>query len=313
MGFIHRTLAFLVSGAAFYAARGGDKKICLYLVMASSLLTFILGNTAGSGWWTWINELVPPSIRSSYFGKRSSLAQALNIVGFFTATILLDYFSGKAFYVFGFIYLAAGILGVTDIFLHLFVPEPVSAQADRSTFKAALFFKPMRNKNFLTFCIVAGVSLLGVNLSAPFFVPMITSPQQIGAPNIWLGLMFIISQLTWVIMIPFWGTMMDRFGRKPVAMIGLIFPLSYLGYLFLTPQNFSIVLPIIAFTGGIFSPALYEGLNQAMLTLIPNKDRTVYIAWYWALLGSIQAFGPIVGGIILQKTGSIDLLIFCTM
>jgi hypothetical protein len=313
MGFIHRSLSFTIAASSFSVAAGGDPRVFTYLIMASSMLTFFLGNTAGSGWWAWMNDIIPANRRSSYFGKRSALAQTLNIISFFAATFALDYFSSDVFTVFGYIYAAAGVLGVMEVFLHLPVPEPAAVQAEKSPIKTSIFFKPFRDKHFRTLCIVGGVSLMGVNVAAPFFGPMITNPEQIGAPVLWLGIMFAISQVTWVVIIPFWGTMMDRFGKKPVTMVGMLFPVSYVGYIFLTPENYVFMLPIIAFFGGLFSPALYEGLNQTMLALVPRKDRTVYIAWFWAMLGSIQAFGPIIGGFILQSVNTIGLLVFSSI
>jgi len=313
MGFIHRSFSFLIAASSFALARGGNQRIFLYVIMASSIMTFLLGNTAGSGWWAWMNDIIPERNRANYFGKRSSLTQALNIITFFAATYALDYFSSHTFAVFGIIYTVSGVFGLTEFILHIPVPEPRSVQLNRSKMRASLFVKPFKDKNFRTLCIVAGVSLLGINISAPFFVPMITDPKQIGAPVVWLGVIFAISQLVWVVVIPFWGTMMDRFGRKSVVMVGMIFPISFIGYIFLTPQNYVFILPVIAFFGGLFAPALYEGLSQIMLSLIPQKDRTVYIAWYWALLGSIQAIGPIIGGYLLENTGSISVLIFSTL
>ncbi len=313
MGFIHRSHTFLIAAASFYAAAGGDKRLCLYIVMGSSIMTYILANTAGSGWWTWINQLLPSNRRSSYFGKRSAAAQTANIIAFFTATIMLDLFSDKVFFVFGCIYTIAAISGLTEHILNIPIPEPASAQDNKAPFKTASFFQPLFDKNFRRFCIVAGLSLLGIMVSAPFFVPMITDPAQIGAPVTWLGIMFAISQLVWILVIPFWGTMMDRFGRKPVTMIGMLSPFTYIGYLFLTPSNYHILLPIIALTGGIFSPALFEGLNQVMLSLLPKKNQTAYIAWYWASLGVIQGLGPIIGGYLLQITGSIQIPVYTTL
>jgi MFS family permease len=313
MGFIHRSQTFLIAAASFYAAAGGDRRIALYMIMISSLTTFIFGNTAGSGWWAWMNRIVPPSRRSSYFGKRSSLAQTLNIITFLAATISLDLFKQEVFLVFGIIYLFAAVLGVTETILHLRIPEPKQLKDDRVPAKLSTFIQPIQNKNFRTLCIVAGIAMMGINTSSPFFIPMITDPNQIGAPTLWIGLIYAISQFTWVLLIPLWGTLMDRFGRKPVTMIGMIFPLSYLGYLFITPENYHVLLPIIALTGGIFSPALYEGLNQVMLSLVPKKNQTAYIAWYWAMLGIIQGLGPVFGGFLLERTGSIDLLVFSSI
>ncbi len=142
---------------------------------------------------------------------------------------------------------------------------------------------------------------------------MITDPTGLGVPVIWIGIMFTISQLVWILVIPFWGTLMDRFGAKAVTMIGMLLPLTYIGYLFITPENYPILLISISILGGLVAPALYEGLNQMMMSLLPDKERTTYSGWYWAMLGSISAIGTIIGGTLLDTNGTFSVLVISSI
>ncbi len=313
INFITRSLTFVVAASLFYAAKGGSRTLVLYTILLSLVISFILGNSVGSGWWAWMNGIVPKQRRSSYFGKRSAAAQALNVIAFFSATLALDTYASNAFFVFGVIYTIAGILGLLEVVLHIFVPEAAGTITRKSHRSAAHYFAPIHDKNFRTFCILAGVSLLAVNIAAPFFIPMITDPAGIGAPVIWIGIMFALSQLIWVLVIPFWGTLMDRFGAKAVTMIGMLLPLTYIGYLFLTPDNYALLLPVVSLLGGLLAPALYEGLNQTMMSLLPDKERTTYSGWYWAMLGSISAIGTVIGGSLLDHVGSITVLVISSI
>ena len=308
-GAINRSLSFVIGAALFYAASGGSHRVTLMIVMVSSTVTFIVSNCGSSGWWAWINGIVPSQIRSTYFGKRSALSQILNVIAFLSTTLALDFFSSATLMVFGIIYTAAGVFGLLEVILHIPVPEAAGTLTPASGKLTQRFFAPVRNKNFRTFSMIAGVSLLAVNIANTFFVPMITSPDQIGAPVIWIGIMYAISQLMWVVVIPFWGTLMDRFGTKSVTMVGMLFPLTFIGYLFLTPDNYHFLLPVISVLGGLVSPALYEGLSQTMMSLLPIKDRTTFIGWFWALLGLISAIGSIIGGLLLDLTGSMTVLV----
>jgi MFS family permease len=310
---LSRSSAFFISAAALYVHWGGDKTIALWAVMAVSLiLTYTMGNISGSGWWTWISALIPQKSRSSYFGKRSSLAQLMNIIFFFSATWLLDHFSVNIFLIYGLIYFVVGLLGVADILLHIAVPEPVNAH-EKKTFALCTLMEPVKNKTFILFALVTGFSVLSIFIAAPFLAPHITSPRTVGAPNIWLGIMFLISQLTWMVIAPFWGMMMDRMGQKPIVLLGLLHPLCYPLYLFLRPDNYTIILPLISIWTGIFAPAFWEGINQMMLALVPSKNRTAYVAWYWALLGIIGSMGNLLGGFIMENTGSLNLTVLSTL
>jgi len=304
---IARSSAFFIAASAYYVYRGGSPQIALWIIIGSSFfLSFIMGNLSGSGWWTWITMLTPEKKRAAYFGKRSSLAQLVNIIFFFSATWLLDHFNKDVFLIYTLIYLTAGIFGVADILLHLAVPEPKNTHK-KIPFNFKQFSSPVRDKNFLRFALITGFSVFSINIISPFQAPFITNDATIGAPNIWLGIMFLISQLTWVILAPFWGILMDRMGKKPVVLLGLLYPLSFILYLLLTPLNYSFILPLISLWTGFFAPAFWEGINQMMLLLTPEENRTPYIAWFWALMGMVAATGPLIGGFLMSATGSLGI------
>lgn len=311
IGLMHRCLAFVVAWSSFYAAFGGNRTTALNIVIAATLATFFIGSTASSGWWSWMHELVPPQAIGRYFGRRSAFAQGLNICVFFCATFALDLFTSQVFIVYGFIYLAAGIFGLAEHALHIPIPEPETAlgKTDRTPLKISSFFGPLKNKTFLFFSLISGFVILAVNVANPFFPAYITDPARIGVPNIWLGIMYAISQIIWILLVPFWGTVMDRLGRKPVTMIGMLCSVSFLSYTVLTPANYPVLLVIAAVIWGFFAPALYEGLNQVMFVILPKKDRTMHIAWFWAILGTVSAAGPVLGGMLLDVTGDIKFVI----
>jgi HEAT repeat protein len=152
----------------------------------------------------------------------------------------------------------------------------------------------------MRYSLSVGLAVLALNFAGPFQSPYVTSPEAIGAPNVWLGIMTVISQLTWVAIAPLWGFIMDRYGRKPVVMLGFLVGLTMLCYIFLTPGNRSIILPLLSLAAGFFGPAFWEGSGQLMLTLAQPEKRVVYISWYNTLIGLVSAAGPIAGGIVFD-------------
>jgi len=294
---LQRLLAFLVAWAGWYMYRGGSAFIAVYIIMIASILSASLGNISASGWWAWMAGLIPEKERATFFGKRSAITQAVNVLFFFGASYILDSFDTRAYLIFAFMYLIAGIGGTLDILLHMSIPEPEPPQGNRDREKGS-FMAPLQDKAFLRFCILLGIFLFSQNIAAPFLAPYTTAKDGVDAPNIWLGIMVVISQGVWVLIVPLWGIIMDRMGRKPVVVLGGLFVFSWLGYLFLTPQNYPVLLPLIALSGGLLAPGFWEGISQMMLNLTREDNRTAYVAWYWTFFGVSAAIGSLAGGLL---------------
>ncbi len=295
---VHRLLTLVVAWGAFRVAAGGDRGLVVRFVMLAVPLSWAFMNVSAAGWWSWVADLFPEEIRGSFFLKRSALINVINIAWFFLASMLLDLFDGPStFIVYGIIFAIGAASGIVDIILNLFIPEPLPERRRPFSWRDSL--EPLSNRNFIAFAAAVGFATFSINLAVPFQAPFVVHPHRVGAPNTWLGIMYVLSQLTWVLVAPFWGTVMDKWGRKPVVVLGCMYSLSWVGYFFLTPVSYVFLLPIISVAGGFFAPAFYEGVNQMMLTLTPEKNRISFVAWYMAIVGVISAGGSFCGGLIM--------------
>ena len=303
---IHRLLTIFIAAAAFVAAAGGDRSWGTRAILIAVPISWAFMNASAAGWWSWIADIIPEKVRGSFFLKRSSLVNVVNVVWFFLASMFLDFFEGPAaFWVYGAIFTIGAVSGVVDIILNLFIPEPEGEE--RASFEAADAFEPLKNPNFISFSVAVGIAIFSINLVAPFQAPFVVDPERVGAPNTWLGIMFVISQLTWVLVAPFWGTVMDKWGRKPVVVLGCMFTLSWVGYFFLTPRTFTFLLPLISIGTGLLAPAFWEGINQMMLSLTPDKNRIAFVAWFMTIVGVVSAGGSVVGGALLDALADFTL------
>jgi HEAT repeat protein len=188
------------------------------------------------------------------------------------------------------------VCGLLDILSQIVTPEPLPDV--KPTFDASTVFEPLKNTEFVRYAVAIGLATFSMNLVTPFQSPYVVDPARIGAPNTWLGIMQMLFQLSWIMCAPFWGTVMDRWGRKPVVISGTLLSLGWVGYLALTSSNYFIVLPMIAVVTGVLGPAFWEGTNQMMLSLAPEKNRVSYVAWYLAIVGLVSAPGSLAGGLL---------------
>lgn len=305
----HRAAGVAVAVAALLSADPGSRGGAVRIACVAMGLSWSLTNLSASGWMSWMADLIPGEVRGSFFLRRSAVFQAVTVAWFFLASVLLDLFPpGLDWAAYALIFGVGAAGGLVDILLHLAIPEPrPAAAAPRALPSPADFLAPLRDANFLRFSIAIGLGVLALYLASPFQGPYVTSRGGIGAPNVWLGIMTVISQLTWVAIAPLWGFVMDRYGRKPAVALGCLVALGLAGYALLTPRDYVYVLPLVALVTGFFGPAFWEGSGQLMLTLAPKESRVVYIAWYNTIVGVVSAAGPLAGGALAEALAGLEL------
>ena len=300
---LHRLLGYVLAAVAIYAQLGGNRQLGINILIAASAVSWVLMTISAAGWWSWMADLVPEHIRGTFFGRRAVIVHSTNMVWFFAIMVCLDYLKGAGdLWVYAVVFGIGGTLGIVDIALHAFIPEPKRHPGEMNIGWRE-FLEPVRNWNFVRFSIAIGVFGFAIGVWGPFLAPYIVADVGrtgggLGAPNMWLAIMFVINQTIWISTVTAWGIIMDRFGRKPTVVLGALFPVCWIGYLFLTPHNYVYILPVIALLGGLISPGYWNGVGQLMLTLTPQKNRTTFVCWHNVLAAVIGAGGSVVGGLL---------------
>jgi len=302
-----RLCAFAVAGAAFWVAAGGPKNQAVLIVIIASVASSI-GNALGaSAWWAWMGDLIPENIRAGFFGKRSALVQTINMVFFFLATLMIDRFLPVVFVVYGCLYLIAGLGGTLEVLTQIRAPDPLQGKVPK--LDLSTFLVPLKDKTFRRYCLTVGSFLLSFNLVAPFLAPFIVDPHGAGASPLWLGIGFVISQGTWVLVVPHWGRLMDSIGRRAVVVVGGFFVVAWVAYLFMNSTNFWYLIPLASFIVGLLAPAYWEGITQFMVTLSHPDHRTAYAGWFWTWFGLTAAVGPVIGGAVYDLLEATPMVI----
>ncbi|MDA8410124.1 MAG: MFS transporter [Treponema sp.] len=296
---VHRTLGLALAASALLFLGGMRGEEAATFAAIGIGVSWIFMSLSTSGWLSWMADLVPEDVRGSFFLKRSAVYQTIVVIWFFLANVALDLVPDSARSIaYAVIFGVGAAGGLVDILIHIKIPEPIP-QREEGRMKLGEFLAPLRDRNFLRYSLGIGIAVFAVFVGSPFQAPRVTDPSLIGAPNVWLGIMTVITILAWVAMAPLWGFVMDRYGRKPAVILGCLLVSGWVAYFFVDHHNYSYLLPIVALVAGFFGPAFWEGSGQLMLTLAPPARRVAYIAWYNTIVGLVSAVGSPLGGFLI--------------
>lgn len=151
-----------------------------------------------------------------------------------------------------------------------------------------------KNIFFVLFCIL--LDILGIGLIIPVLPQLVGDlAQDQTAQTWWLGAMLVSYGSMQFLFAPLLGSLSDRFGRRPVLLLGIF----GLGSMFLVPA-LSSSLPIILLSrvlGGTCSANI--AVAQAYIAdVTPKEKRAEAFGMMGACFGIGFILGPMIGGIL---------------
>ena len=122
--------------------------------------------------------------------------------------------------------------------------------------------------------------------------------------NFHIGLLTSIYPLFQLIFVVVWGKLSDRYGRKPIIIIGLI---GFVIMQLFTGLATSLTMLYIArIFGGIFTSSVIPVSNAYLSDITSKKRRTKIMAWSGVAVSSGVIFGPVLGGFLSQTNLHLD-------
>lgn len=141
------------------------------------------------------------------------------------------------------------------------------------------------------------MDLLGFGLVIPILP---TYATQLGATSFEVGLVMAVYALMNFVFSPFWGTMSDRHGRRPVIAFTVL--ITALAFLMLANAHSLALLFAARMLAGIGSANI--AASQAYITdVTPGEKRAKALGMIGAAFGLGFIFGPPVGGFIKEHYG----------
>ncbi|WP_258539449.1 MFS transporter [Chitinophaga oryzae] len=264
---------------------------------------YFFGSLAGPAWNAWIKDLVPESMLGSYFSRRGSYTQTLNVVLSLAAALGVDYIRRQypqyeldTYY---FLFLLAGAAGLTGAAILSRAPEPQMYMDKENVFR--LLKRPLSDLNFVRLLVFNSAWVFAMNIAQPFFTVYMMKGMGLSLSSI--TVLTIISQLFGIFTIRIWGKFADRYSNKTIIAISApLYIISLILWCFVgiyTKLYANIILLVIVhMLMGIANAGINLSITNIGLKLAPSKDAIVYLSAKNIITAVFSALGPIAGGVL---------------
>jgi MFS family permease len=257
---------------------------------------------AETGYYPWIQEFVPGSIRGKYSATNNVISSLASVVAVAVATFVLGLSLGMNRFML--LFAAGTIFGFVSVLMFNRIPggAPVREGGSTHTTTYRDMLTAAKDRNLLLY--LAGIALISFGVGPLYSFLPIFMKEQIGLSD------SSIVSLTTAILIGglasshLLGWSADRYGSVPVMLSGVVIKILLpFGWL-LMPRHSEASLTfalIIAFFHGVSDIAWAVGSGRLLfVSVVPAERKTEYMAVYYAAVGIIGGVSQVVGGGLLD-------------
>jgi MFS family permease len=268
--------------------------------VATAVLVFALCRAVGeTALYPWSQEFVPASYRGRFAAMDNILIALFSGIATFAAARIIG--ANPDLWRFSIVFAIAFVFGMICVVAYSFLPggapQPPDGQRENLSITAAL-----RDPAFMRYMAGLGLVLLGAGIGTTFVPLFMTERLALTASQVLM--LQTISLLSGLISSFGWGWASDRYGSKPIFIVGLLLASIYPLGLLMMPRAQAGTLPLataLTVLVGIMSPGWTIGSSRYLfVSMVPAKRKTSYLSLYYAWIGLVGGVGPLIAGQIID-------------
>ncbi len=276
-----------------------DNLILAFILL--NLVSLIFFNISQNSWLLWMSDLVPRKLRGRFFGRRNMYIGVVSMSYLLAAGYFLDAFTAADQEGWGYsilIFVGVTLAIVAFRYLQKIDERPVSPETKMTLVQ--LINEIKNNSKIRSILKFVSVWTVVTGIAAPFYFVHIYQNLKwsYNEATIYAA---IVTGLPFILQ-PFWGSILDRVGHKPLLHLAI---------------SSSSVIPIIWFSlapswshllwgEAVLSGVIWAGINITMFSLViyalPGERKSPVIAIFASITGLLNAFAMLIGGIIATLT-----------
>jgi len=262
---------------------------------------YFFGSVAGPSWNSWMKDLVPENQLGAYFSRRTRLNQITNVVLSILLALGLDYIRSHypqyQLYAYGSMFIAGGIIGISGAFILSKAPEPKTESLKDPL--VSVIKRPLKDGNLRRLLTFNSAWVFALNIATPFFTVFML--KSLGISLSLIIVLGIISQVSSILTIRFWGTFADRYSNKTIiainapVYIGCFIAWCFVG-IYSSMYNNIILLVFIYIFSGIALAGINLSITNINLKLAPREEAIVYLSVQNIFTAFFSSIAPLIGG-----------------
>jgi MFS family permease len=272
-----------------------------FLVFAISAVYWASGMAISPVWNVWVERLVPATVRTRYFARRTSAANFGILAGLLTGGVILDKISSGSGPLIGFaiLFAIASVFRFTSAALLRAQHQPDSLpmpQQPRVTFDLMRKFPAQPGSSLLIYMLAITFT---ATIASPFFTAFMLRSLKMSYSAYMV--LFVTALAAKVIILPFFGQLARRFGLKwllQAAWLGI----ASVPVLWLVSGSYFYLIGLQILAGAAWGAHEYVTL-LLMLEMIDAKHRGTLLTAYNFGYAICSAGGSLLGGFIFEAIG----------
>jgi MFS family permease len=316
LAIIHRLLWFI---PAYVAWRHPAAPIGANIVVIVMAISMLFGNFSAAAWQSWMADLVPEQSRGRFWSTRQVWTMTAFLLTIGISGFVLDYWKpddpSGPLTGFAWLFAVAAVLGITDIGVHMGVPEPMPKRTLHNRSLLDRLIAPLQHPNFRSLVLAMGLWMFACTLLFSF--TQLYMKHVFHATYRELSAWSIAASISTVVAGLGAGYLIDRVGARAVGAVMIVLaPAFSIYYFFLNNAPLVFHLPLVgtittswaiglAVIVSSISAGFYSVIGLAQMSLMaavaPERGRTLAMAVYGTLIGVLGAGGPFLGGYIMDS------------
>jgi MFS family permease len=251
---------------------------------------------------SWVGELIPAERRGRFFGYCTMFAGIVGALFAIGEGRFLDAIRARGLTAFTALFFFGSLFGLLTAALNVPQPDCPLPNSGQPISPRQVLRDMVRNRPFITLALVHAVIAFG-GIAGPFNPAYCL--RDVGVSFFGLGLLNAVGVTASLLMGPVWGKLVDRFGCRPILILGLLImaPCSavWLAIPPGHPQRAYWLLPWTNFIAGSGGAALGVAISTMMYKLSKPEGRSIQFAAYSTFVGVLSAPMPLLGGWLVSK------------
>jgi MFS family permease len=301
---LRKAITALLLATPWALAAWGQQATLVYIALVVGLFAVVRA-IEETAYIPWVQEFVPNSVRGKYSAASNIFTALTGFTAVWVAGVVLDvYDEGLT----GFMVLfAAGVAaGVVSVWASAHIPggapQPEVARAERHL-REAVYDRDLQKYSLG----VALVTLGTVPLAS--FLPLFME-EEVGLASSDVVLLQMGTLLGALLSSYLWGWAADRYGSKPVMLVGALLLVVTPVLWWLTPRGNPLSLYAalsVAFVQGVANLGWGIGAGRLFyVRIVPVEKKLDYMAVYFAWIGVVTGVSQFLGGRALDMAGGIS-------